>query len=89
MMRYLDEVVSASQHKLPEPAKETLNQLRQLTKAIYDRFILPGHLGDLTNSGKLGLAGMEERARLLGGTLNIQSEPGRGTTVTVDLPLEE
>jgi two-component system sensor histidine kinase ComP len=51
-------------------------------------FILPRHLDDLTNLGKLGLAGMEERARLLEDTVNIQSEPGRGTVVTVDLPFQ-
>ncbi|MFH1485800.1 MAG: PAS domain S-box protein, partial [Chloroflexota bacterium] len=44
-------------------------------------------LGDLPRYGKLGLAGMEERARLLGGTLSIESEPGKGTTLSVELPV--
>jgi len=50
-------------------------------------FELPKRLSDLASSGKLGLAGMEERARLLGGSLTLQSEPGKGTTVTVEVPL--
>jgi signal transduction histidine kinase len=33
-----------------------------------------------------GLAGMRERAALLGGTLTIRSQPGKGTTVVLDLP---
>jgi signal transduction histidine kinase len=33
-----------------------------------------------------GLAGMRERAALLGGTLQVRSTPGRGATVTLDLP---
>ena len=37
--------------------------------------------------GKLGLAGMQERASLLGGTLTIRSEEGKGTTLTAELPL--
>lgn len=37
-------------------------------------------------SGKLGLAGMRERAGLLGGTLTVRSEPGKGTTLAVELP---
>ncbi len=36
----------------------------------------------------LGLASMEERARLLGGTFAVDASPGRGTRVTVHLPLE-
>jgi signal transduction histidine kinase len=35
----------------------------------------------------LGLAGMRERARLLGGSVDIDSAAGGGTTVTVRLPL--
>jgi len=36
--------------------------------------------------GKLGLAGMHERARLLGGSLKVQSELGKGTQVVVEIP---
>ena len=35
----------------------------------------------------IGLAGMYERAELLGGRLSIQSAPGSGTRVTLDLPV--
>jgi len=37
----------------------------------------------------LGLHGMRERAELLGGRLTIESAPGAGTTVFVELPLSE
>lgn len=39
-----------------------------------------------TAGGKLGLIGMHERARLLGGSLILDSEPGRGTKVIVNVP---
>lgn len=39
-------------------------------------------------SPRLGLAGMRERAEILGGTLRLESQPGRGTRVTVRLPLD-
>lgn len=37
----------------------------------------------------LGLAGMEERVRALGGTFTISSEPGKGTRLSSTIPLEE
>ena len=46
----------------------------------------PGRLDDFTRSGKLGLAGMQERAQLLCGTLEVKSTPGKGTTVMVEMP---
>jgi signal transduction histidine kinase len=36
----------------------------------------------------LGLIGMEERVRLLGGRLTIDSKPGRGTRVMASIPLK-
>jgi len=36
--------------------------------------------------GHVGLAGMRERASLVGGTLEVGSIPGHGTTVEVRLP---
>ena len=50
-------------------------------------FETPKRLSDLSSTGKLGIVGMQERAHLLGGTLNIQSEPGKGTTVVIDIPI--
>ena len=40
-------------------------------------------------SGRLGLVGMSERARLLGGRLDVQSRPGGPTTIVLSLPLWE
>jgi len=37
--------------------------------------------------GSLGILGMEERLALAGGTLAIESKPGRGTTVQAMIPL--
>ena len=42
---------------------------------------------DAVPSDRFGLVGMSERARLLGGTLAVSSERGRGTTIVVDVPL--
>ena len=44
---------------------------------------------DLSNSlGSLGLLGMKERAQFCGGDVHISSSPGKGTTVTVRVPVD-
>ena len=50
-------------------------------------FEVPDRMVDLIATGKLGLIGMHERARLLDGTLTIRSQPGRGTIVILDVPI--
>ena len=37
----------------------------------------------------MGLLGMEERVKQLGGKLEVQSQPGKGTTLRVSLPVED
>jgi signal transduction histidine kinase len=49
-------------------------------------FRLSTPLGDLAEAGRLGLLGMSERARLVGGTFQIRTAPGAGTTITAELP---
>jgi PAS domain S-box-containing protein len=47
----------------------------------------PEDLGALTPTGKLGLAGMHERVQLLGGTVRLESGPGKGTRISVEAPV--
>lgn len=49
-------------------------------------FEVPQNLHELPEVGKLGLAGMRERAELVGGTLQLTSRPGAGTRVDVQVP---
>ena len=46
-----------------------------------------GALDGRDGGAGLGLAGMRERVHLLDGTLEIESSPGRGTTLVVSVPL--
>lgn len=49
-------------------------------------FEVPQTVVAAAKRGRLGIVGMSERVRLLGGVFEIESEPGRGTTITVALP---
>jgi len=44
-------------------------------------FRVPDDLHDLTARGHFGLAGMAERAALIGGRWTVESAPGQGTTL--------
>ena len=47
-----------------------------------------GNSAQLLREGHYGLAGMRERASLVGGTQEVGSIPGHGTTIEVRLPAE-
>jgi signal transduction histidine kinase len=51
-------------------------------------FIVPPSPTELASQGSFGLMGIEERAQLFGGKLEIHSQPGHGTELKVTLPLE-
>jgi PAS domain S-box-containing protein len=42
----------------------------------------------LAQDGRLGLFGMRERAEMLGGHLTVESAPGCGTTIAVEIPYD-
>jgi signal transduction histidine kinase len=46
----------------------------------------PARAARLLNDGHFGLAGMRERVQLGGGRLDLDSQPGHGTTIQVALP---
>ena len=61
--------------------RQTNGQLRLLVK---DDGV---GLASRTAAGGLGIIGMQERVRELGGTMSLNSQPGRGTALTVIVPV--
>jgi two-component system sensor histidine kinase DegS len=49
-------------------------------------FKMPQKIGDLAKEGKLGLVGMQERVQLVGGNLTVESQPDKGTSITIETP---
>jgi signal transduction histidine kinase len=43
---------------------------------------------DISNPRSFGIMGMVERARFWGGTVGFEAGPGKGTTVTVNIPVK-
>jgi two-component system sensor histidine kinase UhpB len=50
-------------------------------------FVPPGGPEEMTRRGHFGLVGMRERVLLVGGSLEIQSQPGQGTRVLARFPV--
>ena len=44
--------------------------------------------GGADPDGGSGLVGIKDRAEAMGGTLSLQSHPGAGTSLQIDLPLD-
>jgi len=62
----------------------------EITVRIVDNgkgFKPPRQLSDFARRGRLGLTGMTERARLIGGEVEVSSEEGKGTTIVVRAPI--
>ncbi|MBI5580935.1 MAG: PAS domain S-box protein [Deltaproteobacteria bacterium] len=84
--------------------QETLTNVSRHSKATLVNILLQaenGHLllrvrdngrgissNSINNPMSIGLAGMRERAQLLGGYFEIQGRPGFGTTIEVRIPLQ-
>ncbi len=52
-------------------------------------FRIPATLAELAQKGHFGLMGIQERVWAVGGSLTVQSEPGRGTRVAVTMPVND
>ncbi len=52
-------------------------------------FDLASTMRSAEGKAAVGILGMKERASLLGGNLEIQTQPGAGTTIMLDIPLRE
>jgi signal transduction histidine kinase len=77
---------NAATHASAKNAKVTISQNSdKITVEITD----DGHGFDPARQRGMGILGMEERVRRLGGVFTIASAPGRGATVKAELPLHK
>ncbi len=85
-------VLNAVNHAAPRTVEVDLEYgPRSLTLRVLDdgTGIPPGAMEAAVRGEHLGIVGMRDRARRTGGTLEISSEPGRGTVVSASLPIRE
>jgi signal transduction histidine kinase len=67
-------------------ARNVTVELAQSGDATRVRIVDDGNGFDTRRTRGMGLLGMEERVKRLGGTMSVDSRPGSGTTISVMLP---
>jgi signal transduction histidine kinase len=81
-------LTNARRHSMSDRVSISMSQVdRMIHLRIEDYGI--GFDPSEPKAGHFGLEGIRERARLLGGTARIESTPGNGTRIDVELPLVE
>jgi two-component system sensor histidine kinase DegS len=85
-------LINVSRHARASVVKVTISQRPGAVRMdIHDNgksFRVASTLSPRRNQ-RLGLLGMRERLEMVGGTLVIESAPGRGTTVRAEIPFRK
>jgi len=84
-------LTNAWRHARAQRVRVTLKSSRDAVElSVHDDgsgFQVPEHIGALVEQGHFGLMSMRERVELVGGTLQLDSQPGRGTCVEARVPI--
>ena len=83
-MCYLDALQNVAKYA---SAKEAIIRLGRSNGDLTFEVVDDGRGFDPANAGGSGLTNMHDRVEAVGGTLEIQSEPSIGTTVTGRVPI--
>jgi len=88
IFRFIQEALNnARKHSEANAVVVTLDfELENVKITVQDNgkgFILPSPISRFTTMSKLGIVGMQERARALGGTFNIDTQLGIGTIISL------
>ena len=82
--RVVQEAVNNAQRHAQ--AKNVVVELKETSQAVKVQVRDDGRGFDAKRTRGMGLLGMEERVKRLGGTLAIESQPGMGTIIRAELP---
>jgi signal transduction histidine kinase len=87
LLRIVGEAVTnAARHGKAQNVRVELSEKPELQVCIVDDGIGFDPAGLEQHSGRHGIMGMRERAEQIGGRLRVQSKPGEGTEIIVELP---
>jgi PAS domain S-box-containing protein len=80
-------LTNASKHAAPKAVSILIHRNASEVRLVIEDDGKGFDVDDLVSDKQLGLVGMRERAHLVGGSMTIESSPGRGTTICISVPL--
>ncbi len=83
-----ESLVNISKHARSDRIEMTLSVIQKNLQFIIRDHGVGFHVQQAMNGKGIGLRNMRERLEFLGGELDISSEPGEGTEILVNLPLQ-
>ena len=99
MIRPLPPRVESGIYRITQEALANVGQHAQATEAMVTLAVTPGSLTltvaddgigfdpETVAMNRFGLIGVNERVKLLNGRLQLQSSPGEGTRLEIEIPL--
>jgi signal transduction histidine kinase len=80
-------LTNASKHASPKAVSVLIHRNPSEVRLVIEDDGKGFDASEPLSEGQIGLAGMRERAHLIGGSLTVESSPGQGTTICVSIPL--
>jgi len=80
-------LTNASKHGSPKAVSILIHRNAKHVRLVIEDDGKGFNVEDAVSDKQLGLVGMRERAKLVGGSMSIESSPGSGTTICISVPL--
>jgi PAS domain S-box-containing protein len=80
-------LTNASKHASPRAVSVLVHRNPQVVRLVIEDDGQGFEVAASRSETQLGLVGIRERAHLVGGSMTVESSPGRGTTICVSVPL--
>ncbi len=80
-------LTNASKHAEPKAVSVLIHRNPSEVRLVIEDDGKGFNASEPLSEGQVGLVGIRERARLIGGSVTVESSPGQGTTICVSVPL--
>jgi len=82
-------LTNACKHAFPKAVSVLIHRSSNVVRLVVEDDGKGFDVGQSQSDTQLGLVGMRERTHLVGGSMTVESSPGRGTTICISVPLGE